>query len=89
MTKGQKMRKVFGPQPAGPAACLRSCQQPADCPNCGAPGVTIAHLPTKLPGRFCRFCCPCCARAAVGATTPLPGAASVAQPSPGANAEAS
>ena len=73
MTKGQKMRKAFGPQPiTGPAQCLRTAHVSGPCSKCGAP-MEPAHSPLLLPGLFCGACCPCCAAAgasvASGATT--------------------
>lgn len=68
MTKGQKMRKAFGPQPTGPVGdgppsgpkdCLRSRTVHGDCSTCGA-RPEILHMPMRLHGWYCPEHCPCC-----------------------------
>jgi len=54
----------------GPRDCLRTRQAPADCPPCGAAGVTVRHTPMRRAGTGCANCCPCCAPAGGGARMP-------------------
>jgi hypothetical protein len=88
MTKGQKMRKAFGPQPVtGPSQCLRTEHVFGPCSKCGAP-MEPAHSPLHLSGLFCNSC-PCCtapagASVALSATTRLPEARGAAKASAGA-----
>ena len=73
------MRKVFGPQPSGPAACWRSKNVSAPCDKCGVKAETC-HMPTHERGFYCAHHCPACAIEAVGAAQeqgaaiPLPDA---------------
>jgi hypothetical protein len=69
MTKGQRMRRAFGPQPTGPvddsgagpspANCLRRRGVVGKCDSCGARPICL-HWPTRRGGTFCGACCPCC-----------------------------
>ena len=79
MTKGQRMRQHFGPQPisgptddgsAGPspANCLRRRGVVGKCDTCGGRPITL-HWPTKRGGVFCGVCCPECGPACNHQTT--------------------
>lgn len=54
MTQAQRFRYHFDARPLGPADCLRTRQEPADCRTCGTVLVTTKHTPMRLPVRIVR-----------------------------------